>query len=138
MKLSSIFLYFYILAPALVLAEKPPHPVLITTDDIGYECLGANGEIDYKTSFLDSFAAGGMCFEHAHSQPICTPSRVKIMTGISNVRNYVRFDLLDPRATSFADLIKKAGNKICITGKWQWQGGFDGPNIFGLDEYCLW
>ncbi|SVD17645.1 uncharacterized protein METZ01_LOCUS370499 [marine metagenome] len=107
-------------------------------DDMGYECLGANGGIDYKTPFLDSLAAGGIRFVHAHSQPICTPSRVKIMTGISNARNYVRFGLLDPRATTFANLIKNAEYKSCIAGKWQLQGGFQGPNKFGFDEYCLW
>ena len=91
-----------------------------------------------NTPFLDSLAQGGMRFEHAHSQPICTPSRVKIMTGISNARNYVRFALLDPRATTFGNLVKKAGYKTCIAGKWQLKGGFEGPNKFGFDEYSLW
>ena len=77
-----------LLAPYfLVAAQKPPNLVLIMADDMGYECLGANGGADYKTPFLDSLAKSGMRFEHAHSQPICTPSRVKIMTGISNARN---------------------------------------------------
>lgn len=115
-----------------------PNLVLIMADDMGYECLGANGGADYKTPFLDQLAAGGMRFEHAHSQPICTPSRVKIMTGRSNVRNYVRFGLLDPKATTFGNLVKTAGYKTCIAGKWQLQGGFEGPNKFGFDEYCLW
>lgn len=118
--------------------NQPPNLILIMADDMGYECLGANGGADYKTPFLDSLAAGGMRFEHAHSQPICTPSRVKIMTGISNARNYVRFGLLDPRATTFGNIIQKAGYKTCIAGKWQLQGGLEGPNKFGFDEYCLW
>jgi arylsulfatase A len=39
-----------------------------------------------------------MRFTNAHSQPVCTPSRVQIMTGIHNNRNYVRFGVLDPQA----------------------------------------
>ena len=128
-----------LLAPYfLVAAQKHPNLVLIMADDMGYECLGANGGADYETPFLDSLAEDGMRFEHAHSQPICTPSRVKIMTGMSNARNYVRFGLLDPRATTFGNIIQKAGYKTCIAGKWQLQGGFEGPNKFGFDEYCLW
>ncbi len=35
--------------------------------------------------------------------------RVKLMTGISNIRNYIEFGLLDPKATTFAHLLKKEG-----------------------------
>jgi arylsulfatase A len=138
MKLKTLLLAFILLMPSFGSAKKQPNIVLIMADDMGYECLGTNGGADYKTPFLDSLAQGGMRFEHAHSQPICTPSRVKIMTGISNARNYVRFGLLDPRATTFGNLVKKAGYKTCIAGKWQLKGGFEGPNKFGFDEYSLW
>ena len=117
MKFSLTLPSFFLFASSLVFAEGRPNLVLIMADDMGYECLGANGGSDYKTPFLDSLAAAGMRFEHAHSQPICTPSRVKIMTGISNARNYVRFGLLDPRATTFGNLIEQAGYKTCISGK---------------------
>lgn len=36
-----------------------------------------NGGVDYKTSCLDSIAQGDV---HAHCQPICTLSRLNIMT----------------------------------------------------------
>ena len=136
--LPAFILFSLSFATVISSAKKPPNIVLIMADDMGYECLGANGGADYKTPFLDSLAGDGMRFEHAHSQPICTPSRVKIMTGVSNLRNYIRFGLLDPRATTFGNLIEKAGYKTCIAGKWQLQGGFEGPNKFGFDEYCLW
>lgn len=31
-------------------------------DDLGYECIGANGCDDYKTPVLDKLAAGGVRF----------------------------------------------------------------------------
>ena len=121
-----------------VLAGKRPNVVLIMADDMGYECVHSNGGEEYDTPRLDELAATGIRFEHCHSQPICTPSRVQIMTGIYNNRNYVRFGLLDPEANTFGHLFQKAGYKTAIAGKWQLEGGFTGPNNFGFDEYCLW
>ncbi len=85
-----------------------PNIVMIMADDLGFECLGANGGSSYQTPELDQMAREGMRFEHCYSQPICTPSRVKLMTGISNIRNYVEFGLLDPQQTTFAQLLKRA------------------------------
>jgi len=118
--------------------RKRPNFVVIMADDLGYECIGANGGRSYKTPVLDKLAAGGVRFEHGYAQPLCTPSRVKLMTGICNVRNYVRFGLLDPKQTTFAHLLKRAGYATCVVGKWQLGGGLDGPKHFGFDEYCLW
>jgi len=118
--------------------QKRPNIVLIMADDLGYECLSCNGSNTYKTPRLDALARGGMRFVHCHSQPICTPSRVQIMTGIYNNRNYIRFGLLDPKATTFGHILKRAGYATCIVGKWQLKGGFQGPGHFGFDEYCLW
>lgn len=115
-----------------------PNIVFIMADDFGYECVGANGGTSYQTPVLDQMAKEGMRFEHCYSQPICTPSRVKLMTGISNVRNYVKFGFLEPKQTTFAQVLKKEGYATCIVGKWQLQGGLKGPNHFGFDEYCLW
>ncbi|MEM9280530.1 MAG: sulfatase-like hydrolase/transferase [Verrucomicrobiota bacterium] len=121
-----------------VAEEKRPNILLIMADDMGYECVRANGGEEYDTPRLDELAATGMRFEHCHSQPICTPSRVQIMTGIYNNRNYVRFGVLDPEAKTFGHLFQQAGYKTVIAGKWQLEGGFEGPTNFGFDEYCLW
>jgi len=126
------------LAPGASRETGPPNIVLIMADDLGYECIGAHGGTSYKTPILDKLAGSGIRFDHCYSQPLCTPSRAKIMTGIYNVRNYVRFGLLDPAQTTFAHLLKKAGYATCVVGKWQLGGGLDGPKHFGFDEYCLW
>ena len=57
-------------------------------DDIGFECLSINGSTSYKTPVIDSLARTGVNFTRAISQPLCTPSRVKIMTGKRNYKNY--------------------------------------------------
>ena len=115
-----------------------PNVVLIMADDLGYECLGANGGTSYATPVLDALARTGVRFEHCYSQPLCTPSRVKLMTGLSNVRNYVRFGLLERSQKTFAHLFKEAGYATCIAGKWQLGKEPDSPRHFGFDESCLW
>ncbi|MDG2385353.1 MAG: sulfatase-like hydrolase/transferase [Pirellulaceae bacterium] len=118
--------------------RKLPNIVLIMADDMGYECVSANGSISYKTPHIDQLAKQGMRFVHAHSQPICTPSRVQIMTGIYNERNYLQFGVLDSQATTFAHLLQQAGYATCVAGKWQLKGGSRAPQHFGFDEHCLW
>lgn len=119
-------------------AANRPNIVLIMADDMGYECLSANGSLDHKTPNIDALAAAGLRFEHCYSQPICTPSRVKLMTGQTNKRNYVKFGKLDRKQTTFAHLLKNAGYKTCIAGKWQLGKEVDAPQHFGFDQAFLW
>ena len=124
-----------------------PNVILIMADDIGFECLSMNGSTSYRTPVLDSLARNGVNFKKALSQPLCTPSRVKIMTGKYNYKNYEYFTYLNPNEKTFGNLFKENGYKTAIVGKWQLNGiqykidGFNDnrrPNHFGFDEYCLW
>lgn len=123
---------------SLSAAEKRPNVILIMADDFGYECVSANGGQSYSTPVLDKLAKDGVRFEHCYAQPLCTPTRVQLMTGIYNIRNYVQFGYLDPKQTTFAHLFQKAGYSTCIVGKWQLGAGFELPKHFGFDEYSLW
>ena len=118
--------------------HKQPNLILIMADDMGYECVRSNGGTSYTTPHLDELARTGARFEHCYSQPLCTPSRVKIMTGMSNFRNYVQFGVLDRKQTTFAHLLKKAGYATCIVGKWQLGKEADSAQHFGFDQSCLW
>lgn len=125
--------------PVVLSAEdKRPNIVVIMADDIGYECLSCYGSKMYETPNIDKLVSSGIRFNHAHSQPICTPSRVQIMTGIYNNRNYIEFGLLDPNAVTFGNVLRDAGYTTCVAGKWQLKGGFAGVKNFGFDRHCLW
>lgn len=130
-------------------AERPPNVVLIMADDMGYECLSAYGSTSYQTPVLDSLAANGVLFSQCVSQPLCTPSRVKIMTGMYNFRNYDYFGHLQSDAYTFGHLMQDAGYATCIAGKWQLNGlaykdeipywnDQNRPHQLGFDDYCLW
>lgn len=107
-------------------------------DDLGYETIGANGGRSYQTPAIDRLAENGMRFEHCYAQPLCTPSRVQLMTGIYNVRNYVRFGLLEQSQTTFGHLFQKAGYATCVVGKWQLGKDPASPQHAGFDKHCLW
>jgi arylsulfatase A len=124
-----------------------PNVILIMADDIGFECFSINGSTSYKTPVLDSLARNGVNFTKAISQPLCTPSRVKIMTGKFNYKNYDYFTYLNPKEKTFGNLFQENGYKTAIVGKWQLNGiahqleGYDDntrPYHFGFDEYSLW
>ena len=119
-------------------AADRPNIVLMMADDFGYECVRSNGGESYETPQLDRMAERGMRFENCHVQPICTPTRVQLMTGIYNVRNYTRFGELDPKATTFGNLLSGAGYATGICGKWQLGHDEGLPEHFGFHESCLW
>ncbi len=153
MKQLALLPFFFILLsqctpPADQESIRPrPNIVLIMADDMGYECLGVNGSTEYQTPNLDRLAANGLRFTNCYSQPLCTPSRVKIMTGKHNFRNYEDFGYLNPNQITFGNLLKAAGYKTMVAGKWQLNGlnrenpynqDLERPYKFGFDEYALW
>lgn len=119
-------------------APQRPNIILIMADDLGYETVSANGGAPYQTPELDRLAAEGLRFTNCVAQPLCTPTRVKLMTGRYNFRNYATFGILDPRETTFGNVMRAAGYATCITGKWQLGRDRELIDHFGFDEYCLW
>jgi arylsulfatase A len=131
-------LFACLLSLGSTLFSAQPNVILIMADDFGYECVTANGGESYQTPHLDRLAASGMRFEHCHSQPLCTPTRVQLMTGKYNVRNYLKFGTLMRTETTFGHLLKRAGYATGICGKWQLGHEKDAPQHFGFDEALLW
>ncbi len=121
-----------------------PNIIVILADDLGVETLGAYGGSSYRTPELDRLAAEGLRFDHGHSQPLCTPTRVKLMTGLHNYRNYREFSHLDADQTTFAHVLSQAGYRTVIAGKWQLANNLfvihEGtyPEKAGFDEHRLW
>src|SRR5690606_36469849 len=126
------------IAPAwLSAAERRPNPVVMMADDVGHETVGANGRTSYQTPVLDRLASQGVRFTRCYVQPLCTPTRIQLMTGAYNVRNYVEFGAMDPSLKTFGNLFKDAGYATCIVGKWQLGQVASLPKTFGFDESCL-
>lgn len=133
-----LLLVLLALASLPLAAADRPNLILILADDLGYEGLSANGSADCRTPRLDRLAAEGVRFEHCYAQPLCTPTRVQLMTGLYNVRNYTVFGELNSAERTFANHLRDAGYATCMVGKWQLGGGLDAPRSFGFDESLLW
>ena len=115
----TIFLLFLLgtFTAKQVCADQRPNIVLIMCDDMGYEGVSIYGSKTYSTPHLNKLAKAGMYFEHCYSTPICTPSRVQIMTGLYNFRNYLKFGQLPITQTTFANHLRDAGYRTGICSK---------------------
>lgn len=126
--------------------KKPYNIIFIMADDLGVETIEAYGGRSYKTHSINQLAADGIRFENAHSQPLCTPTRVKVMTGLYNFRNYEHFGYLPPKSKTFAHLLKEQGYETGIFGKWQLVRSSKAPKSItgmlpensGFNEHVLW
>ena len=119
---------------------KPLNVILILCDDVGFECFSSYGSKEYSTPRLDQLAAEGIRFENCHSTPLCTPSRVNLMSGKSNVLNYYNFGVYPKEEPTFANHFKSQGYKTAVAGKWQLILEDKGitPTEAGFDSYCAW
>jgi len=126
-------------------APDRPNILLIMADDIGREVLGCYGGQSYKTPNLDKLAAEGMRFTHCYSQPVCSPSRVKIMTGRYGFRTTEKWGHIPPGERTFGHVLGAAGYATAAAGKWQMcllkrnpghlkKTGFDESCVFGWHE----
>ncbi|MEM7199780.1 MAG: sulfatase-like hydrolase/transferase [Planctomycetota bacterium] len=125
-------------------SPKPSHDplniILIMADDSAADNYGCYGSTFFSTPRLDALAAGGARFAHCYATPLCTPSRVKLMTGRDGIRNYVRFGTLDRSEVTFGTMMQDAGYATAIAGKWQLHGDPQGslaPEC-GFETHCLW
>jgi arylsulfatase A-like enzyme len=129
---------------------RPPNVIFIMADDLGAECLGCYGGRSYETPQLDRLAASGLRFDHAYCTPLCTPTRVEVMTGQYPFRNGWPGGIwdkprpkqfLDPETYTFARMFKQAGYATAVAGKWQLARFEDRPNHpgrMGFDRHCVW
>ena len=141
------FTLLFLAAVCNVSADKP-NVIVIMADDIGAEGLACYGSTIYTTPHLDRMAAEGIRFKNAYATPLCTPTRVMIMSGLYPNRTGYRALIgkgegvrLVPEIRTFAHDFRDAGYATAIAGKWQ-LGKFDEypdqPVEHGFDEYCMW
>jgi choline-sulfatase len=71
------------LAPAAHRSGRPPNVLLVMSDEHRRTCMGAAGDTVARTPHLDRLCAEGVRFRSAYcTNPVCTPSRASIMTGL--------------------------------------------------------
>ena len=127
-----------------------PNFVLIVSDDMGYSDLPTYGDSAIPTPNLDRLARHGVLFTDGYSTaPICTPSRIGILSG----RYQQRFGIYDMYGrphdfrmwrgqANLAGTLSSNGYATGLIGKWHMgphhciSGTQPGhPEEYGFDEY---
>jgi len=115
------------LMPAVLrTAERRPNFLFIMADDMGWADIGCYGRDDVATPNVDSLAREGMKFDHAYANsPVCTPTRVGLITGRYQYRLRVGLDEpggvnagLEPGTATFPQQLRNAGYQTSLVGKW--------------------
>ena len=130
-------------APAPV-PSRPPNVVIIFADDLGYGDLGVYGHPLIRTPRLDRLASEGLKLTSFYaSAPVCSASRYSLLTGRYAIRAGINGALmpestngLAPGETTIADLLKSAGYRTGMVGKWHLgnKPGFF-PTEHGFESY---
>lgn len=122
--------------------------IVIMADDLGAEGLSCYGSEIYTTPNLDRMAREGVRFNNAYATPLCTPTRVMIMSGLYPPRTGFQGLIgkgpgvrMPASIKTFGHYFRDAGYQTAIAGKWQ-LGKFHEfpgqPVEHGFDTYCMW
>ena len=152
--LATVFLALFGLPT--VIADDRPNLIVVLCDDLGFGDLECYGHPHIKTPNLNLLAESGMRFTNFYSAaPVCSPSRVGLLTGRSPNRAGVydwipeagkprpdRRELVHMRASEITipQLLKQAGYQTCMAGKWHCNSKFNRheqpqPGDFGFDHW---
>lgn len=118
-----------------------PNVLLILADDFGYEVPGCNGGTSYSTPNIDALAAGGTRFVHCYSSPVCSPTRVNLLTGRYGFRTTEEWAYIPPAEITIGHVLGNAGYATGMAGKWQLAVLKDDPQHVartGFAENCCW
>ncbi|MGC6456429.1 MAG: sulfatase-like hydrolase/transferase [Coraliomargaritaceae bacterium] len=126
---------------------------MILVDDISHYAVSAYGAekvrstqgffegVPISTPRIDSLAEEGLLCNYAYTYPLCEPTRIALMSGQNNRRNYLNCKSQHASDITFGDLFQRAGYETCLVGKWkQSRGTREVPGKdyvfeFGWDEF---
>ncbi|WP_420639621.1 arylsulfatase [Candidatus Poriferisocius sp.] len=109
--------------------EGAPNIVVVLVDDLGFADLGCYGsEID--TPHIDRMAAEGLRYLNFHVNPMCSPTRASLLTGLNHhdvgVGHVCHSDPgfpgytaeLTEHCATMAEILQAAGYATLMVGKW--------------------
>jgi arylsulfatase A-like enzyme len=131
-------------------AVEKPNIIFIMADDMGTDWVSCCGSA-HQTPHIDRLAHEGVRFTNAWCTPICTVTRIELLTGLYPFRTgwTIHHDVprwggkgFDwERYTCWARRVREAGYATAIGGKWQVTDFRQDPDALsrhGFDEHCVW
>ena len=124
-------------------SDSRPNVVLVLIDNQSYFELSRNGHPIVRTPRMDRLADEGVNFTDFNAPPFCSPSRAELLTGRYALRSGIHntiggVSILNRNETTIADIMKQAGYRTAIFGKWHL--GYDypyDPQYRGFDEVFI-
>ena len=117
---------------------KKPNIIVMMVDDLGYSDLGCYGG-EISTPNIDSLGYNGLRFTQMYNGARCCPSRAALLTGLHPHQagiGQMTADLGTPAyqgylregCVTIAEVMKTAGYRTMISGKWHVSGSWDNRN----------
>ena len=105
---------------------RPPNVILVVADDLGVGDVGVYGGKVARTPNIDALAAGGVRLTDGHvAAPVCSPSRVALLSGRYQERYGYEFNPMRPGVETLpldqktlADRMSERGYITGRSGKW--------------------
>jgi len=127
--------------PAILKPQnRRPNVVFMMTDDQRWDAMSCAGNKILKTPNMDRLARGGVRFTEAFvTNPLCSPSRGTILTGLHTHAHGVTTNggnshRLKPEVVTYPQLLQKAGYYSAMIGKWHIATL---PTGLGFDHWCI-
>ena len=105
--------------------KKPPNIIFVLADDLGFNDVGYHNP-NIITPHIDELARTGVTLEQNYMQPLCTPSRSSLMTGMYPYhigrQQWVIYPTtptgLTLNQTLLPEALKSYGYDTHLVGKW--------------------
>ncbi|HXW04456.1 MAG TPA: sulfatase [Vicinamibacterales bacterium] len=133
-------------APLPALAQRAPdrpNVLLIMVDDLNND-LATYGHPLVKTPHLDRLASRGVRFDRAYTQfPLCSPSRVSLLTGLRPDATRIHdlqtdFRTILPDVVTLPQMFRRQGYLAARVGKIYHYGNPGQIGTAGLDDPASW
>ncbi|MGI9470330.1 MAG: sulfatase-like hydrolase/transferase [Rubripirellula sp.] len=162
-RIAALVVFAFVCRPSIAVADivpsgqnetrRRPNIVFILLDNVGKDWLRCYGSQENQTPNIDQLCYGGLKFRNFYVTPVCSTTRTMLLTGRYPFRTgwHTHHDtaiygggFLDwNREITFARVLRDAGYKTCISGKWQINDLFDPQQSnsltqHGFQEHCIW